>query len=258
MKGAPLPCHVVAGPLGAGKTTAIISLLKRRAGRERTAVIVNDFGPVGIDQTILDGSGTDAAVDVTPIVGGCLCCTGPMYLRQALAELSRRTDIDRIIIEPSGVAMLKTLKADLLKIAQSEPIELRPFITLIPPARITEGHYKALPFIAQLVDEADYLVANKADCASEEQLQHFRTWTSRLHSPKRGVIVTQFGDLPDELFELPPETDIAASGTLAEHEHDHDHTRDHEHTHDHDGDEDEDLDDDQDVDHEKNQEHHQQ
>lgn len=234
MKRSPVPCHIVAGPLGAGKTTAILSRLKRWADRERTAVIVNDFGEAGIDGTILNSTGAPAAVDVTPIVGGCLCCTGPMYLRQALADLVRRPDVDRIIIEPSGVALLKPLKEDLLRIAQSEPIEIYPLITVLPPARITEGHYKALPFITQLVDEADYLVANKADSATEEQLEHFRIWTSRLQPHKRGVLVTSFGEIPDELFL--PRAATARDGTAPAHAHDegtcaHDHTPEDEHTH---------------------------
>jgi len=73
----PLPVHLVAGPLGVGKTTAILSYVERHAGREHVAVLVNDFGPVGMDGAIMRGAIGRVVGDqmkVLTIPGGCLCC----------------------------------------------------------------------------------------------------------------------------------------------------------------------------------------
>src|SRR5690606_14091856 len=101
----PLPVHLICGPLGVGKTTAILDRLQRTRGSEFTAVLVNDFGPVGLDGPIIESAlGAEAKVDVKMVPGGCVCCTAAAYLTQALAEVARRPGLDRLLIEPSGLA----------------------------------------------------------------------------------------------------------------------------------------------------------
>src|SRR5690349_4024282 len=103
------PVHLIAGPLGIGKTTAIISYLQRQAGREFVAVLVNDFGPVGLDAAIMEGAlAQDASANtaIKMLPGGCVCCTSAAGLLSAFEELSVLPRVDRIIIEPSGLSLV--------------------------------------------------------------------------------------------------------------------------------------------------------
>jgi cobalamin biosynthesis protein CobW len=106
-----VPCTVVTGFLGAGKTTLIRNLLENAGGR-RLAIIVNEFGDIGIDGDILKGCGVDACPEenIVELANGCLCCTVADDFVPALDTiLALRPAVDHIIIETSGLALPKPL-----------------------------------------------------------------------------------------------------------------------------------------------------
>ncbi|WP_274629091.1 cobalamin biosynthesis protein CobW [Arvimicrobium flavum] len=106
-----VPCTVVTGFLGAGKTTLIRNLLENARGK-RLAIIVNEFGDVGIDGEILKGCGIDACPEenVVELANGCICCTVADDFVPALDQiLSREPKVDHILIETSGLALPKPL-----------------------------------------------------------------------------------------------------------------------------------------------------
>ncbi|HMA75317.1 MAG TPA: cobalamin biosynthesis protein CobW [Xanthobacteraceae bacterium] len=106
-----VPCTVVTGFLGAGKTTLIRHVLGHAQGR-RLAVIVNEFGDVGIDGEILKGCGDIACSEenIIELANGCLCCTVADEFVPALdVILSRQPAVEHIVIETSGLALPKPL-----------------------------------------------------------------------------------------------------------------------------------------------------
>jgi cobalamin biosynthesis protein CobW len=108
---AKVPCTIVTGFLGAGKTTLIRHVLAHAQGR-RLAVIVNEFGDVGIDGEVLKGCGDAAcpAENIVELANGCLCCTVADEFVPALDTiLSRRPPVEHIVIETSGLALPKPL-----------------------------------------------------------------------------------------------------------------------------------------------------
>jgi cobalamin biosynthesis protein CobW len=106
-----VPCTIVTGFLGAGKTTLIRHVLANAQGR-RLAVIVNEFGDVGIDGEILKGCGDAACPEdnIVELANGCLCCTVADEFVPALDTiLSRAPKVEHIVIETSGLALPKPL-----------------------------------------------------------------------------------------------------------------------------------------------------
>ncbi len=106
-----VPCTIVTGFLGAGKTTLIRHVLANAQGR-RLAVIVNEFGDVGIDGEILKGCGDDACPEenIVELANGCLCCTVADEFVPALDQiLARQPAVEHIVIETSGLALPKPL-----------------------------------------------------------------------------------------------------------------------------------------------------
>jgi cobalamin biosynthesis protein CobW len=106
-----VPCTIVTGFLGAGKTTLIRHVLANAQGR-RLAVIVNEFGDVGIDGEILKGCGDVACPEdnIVELANGCLCCTVADEFVPALDTiLSRIPKVEHIVIETSGLALPKPL-----------------------------------------------------------------------------------------------------------------------------------------------------
>src|ERR1700752_2113211 len=105
-----VPCTIITGFLGAGKTTLIRHVLANVEGR-RLAVIVNEFGDVGIDGEILKGCG-DAACpqeNIVELANGCLCCTVADEFVPALDGILARDGVEHIVIETSGLALPKPL-----------------------------------------------------------------------------------------------------------------------------------------------------
>jgi cobalamin biosynthesis protein CobW len=106
-----VPCTVITGFLGSGKTTLIRHVL-HNAGAKRLAIIVNEFGDVGIDGEILKscGIGNCPAENVVELANGCICCTVAADFVPALDQiLSRSPKVDHILIETSGLALPKPL-----------------------------------------------------------------------------------------------------------------------------------------------------
>ena len=106
-----VPCTVVTGFLGSGKTTLIRNILENAGGR-RLAIIVNEFGDVGIDGEVLKGCGVEACPEenIVELANGCICCTVADDFVPALDQiLSRTPKVDHILIETSGLALPKPL-----------------------------------------------------------------------------------------------------------------------------------------------------
>lgn len=108
---AKVPATIITGFLGAGKTTLIRHLLENASGR-RLALIINEFGDVGVDGEILKSCGIDScpAENIVELANGCLCCTvADDFLPAMESLLAREPRPDHIIIETSGLALPKPL-----------------------------------------------------------------------------------------------------------------------------------------------------
>lgn len=188
------------GFLGAGKTTMVLRLLLERGREMKTAVIVNEFGEVGIDGQILKG----ANVDTIELNSGCLCCTlkGPLLL--AIEELYEKAAVKRIIVEASGIAQPGDLADALQDESANLEICIGPRITVVDGAKCQ----KLLPMLGDFYERqivnAEIVVVNKVDIATAEQLEWASEAVRRLN-PAAAVLFSENGDVDGKLlFDGPP------------------------------------------------------
>ncbi len=211
----PIPCHLITGPLGVGKTTTVLHYLKQQAGREFIAVLVNDFGPMGMDDAILEGELGDkvrAGTELLMVPGGCICCSAAPGMIAALQKLATLPRVDRILIEPSGMAMTGDMLDLLYSLKQQHHLELRPTITLLDVREVDKQAYQRMPYFYRMFEAADILVGHRADLATPMQLEKFTQWADSLYPPKLRIITTHHGQLPTEVFELTKKEEPQATG----------------------------------------------
>ena len=88
-----IPVNLIAGPLGIGKTTTINHLLQERPANEKWAVLVNEYGLIGLDAALMDSEpepAQPAGVDIREVAGGCICCSAGLMFEVSLVTLLRR------------------------------------------------------------------------------------------------------------------------------------------------------------------------
>jgi G3E family GTPase len=153
-----IPTHLIAGPLGAGKTTLLRHLLANRSDAERWAILVNEFGTVGIDAALM---GSSPGVQIAEIPGGCLCCVNGVPFQVGLGRLLRRTRPERLFIEASGLGHPSALLQQLQAPPWDRVLQLESLIMVLDACALSAG--KPLPVSqAEALGHADLLVLNKA------------------------------------------------------------------------------------------------
>ena len=203
--------HIICGPLGIGKTTTLRHLLRHKPAAERWAVLVNEWGEVGIDAATLPGSETS---DIREIAGGCICCSSGPQLRLALDRLLASAP-QRILIEPSGLAA----PARLVDLLRQEPLgsrlRLGAIITLVDAAVFVSGAWRDDPAQADQIRVADILVANRNDNNDATLREAFSTATAALYPPPLASACIEYGALPLRWLELEPAQERCSTASQA-------------------------------------------
>lgn len=198
-----VPVTIITGFLGVGKTTAILDLLAHhRPEHERWAILVNDFGEVGIDGPIIEGSGREVTVKQIP--GGCICCTSGLKFQANLTRLIERERPDRVLIEPTGLAKPGPLLDMIVDLQSVEPLAPRATITLVDPAQFLDETYRSDEVFRDQVEAADVLVANRSDLYDEAALHALESSARALFPPKLIVATTRHGALDPSWLDLEP------------------------------------------------------
>jgi len=157
-----VPCTVVTGFLGAGKTTLIRNLIENTKGK-RLAIIVNEFGDVGIDGEILKGCGVDTCPEenIVELANGCICCTVADDFVPALDQiLSRSPKVDHILIETSGLALPKPLVQAFQWPTVKSRVTVDGVVAVVDGAALAAG---------QVASDMDALAAQRA---ADDSLDH--------------------------------------------------------------------------------------
>lgn len=194
-----VPVNLITGFLGAGKTTAIRHLLQHGRQGEKWAVLVNEFGKVGIDQSVL--ASDEVAIKEVP--GGCLCCTNHLPLQVALSQLLTRADPSRVLIEPTGLGHPARVLDSLREPHWADVLDVRATITLVDARELADSRVLAHDTFQAQIEAADVLVFSKDDVLTDAERERARTFAAGLLPPKAHVHFMQQGELYRAWLDLP-------------------------------------------------------
>ena len=159
-----IPTHVIAGPLGAGKTSLIRQLMAQRPTDERWAVLINEFGQIGLDAALLTRDGDGIALG--EVAGGCLCCVNGAPFQIGLGRLLRKARPHRLFIEPSGLGHPAQLLKQLSEVPWLGVLAVQPCVLVLDAQALQAG--KPLPVAQQqALASAGLLLLNKAENLDE-------------------------------------------------------------------------------------------
>ena len=247
---AKVPCTIVTGFLGAGKTTVVRHVLENAEGR-RLAVIVNEFGDVGIDGEILKSCGIESCPEdaIVELANGCICCTVADDFVPALKGLlDRPNPPEHIVIETSGLALPKPLVQAFNWPEIASRVTVDGVVAVVDGAAVAAGRFADDPEALarqraedQSVDHdnpleevfedqllcADLVVLNKADLMSSGERRDVAAEIGRTLPRVVKVVEVQNGKVPTSVLlglGAAAESDLASrpSHHDAEEEHDHD------------------------------------
>lgn len=187
-----IPTNIISGFLGVGKTTLIRRLLETKPENERWAVLVNEFGEVGIDGALMQADG----IAIKEVPGGCMCCSVGLPSRTALKQLIEEYSPDRILIEPTGLAHPGQVINMFSSPDYEGVLDMRATIGLVDPWCLSSESFRQIPAFKEQIQMADVLVATKIDLADEVHLQTFFNYAEKLLPEKSKVGGIRQGEMP--------------------------------------------------------------
>ncbi|BDD02589.1 cobalamin biosynthesis protein CobW [Aureibacter tunicatorum] len=245
-----VPITIITGFLGVGKTTLIHNMLKNANGK-RIAVLVNEFGEVGVDGELIKSGCGDDECNLIELANGCICCTVQEEFLPSMIELIERKDeIDHIVIETSGLAMPKPLVRAVNWPDLKPHITIDAVITVVDAVGLATGEIcdrekvqaqrladdsldHETPIEELFLDQltcADLILMSKRDLVDDQKFEDIKTIISGKARSSAKIIPVIKGELDNDL--------LLGIGAYAEddldnrhsiHEHHHDHGHDHEH-----------------------------
>lgn len=195
MSDRPIPCLVVSGFLGSGKTTLVRQLLDQaQATGSRVAFVSNELGELGVDQAML-GGGEEAFVE---LAGGCVCCALNDELYDTLIMLKEQVDPDRIVIETSGVAIPHDVQITFWQPPIRDWVSEEAVVVVVNAEQLDQGLELEGTFEEQL-ESADLIVLHKVDLVDPARVEPLKQ-KAATYNPGTPVVAASFGEVDPRLL----------------------------------------------------------
>ena len=192
-----VPTNIITGFLGVGKTSTILQLLKNKPEGERWAVLVNEFGEVGVDGSLMEGQGSqDGGVFIREVPGGCMCCAAGLPMQIALNQLLMNAMPDRLLIEPTGLGHPKEILQVLSTKHYQEVLSLQKTLTLVDARNLSDERYTSHETFNQQIAIADTVVGNKSDLYSAQDEISLAEYVKQQGMPNTKVLLATHGEIP--------------------------------------------------------------
>ncbi|WP_201571915.1 CobW family GTP-binding protein [Psychrobacter nivimaris] len=181
-----IPCTLVTGFLGAGKTTVINQLLATKPDDERWALLINEFGRIGIDGALLASSQDNTLeqknIAIREVSGGCICCTSQLPLQIAISRLLSEHHPQRLLIEPTGLAHPRELILQLSAPHWQTALQMNAVITVLSGEQWQQIKYRDHDGFQAHVRDADVLIINRYTQLDTSEKQTLVEWITTLNS----------------------------------------------------------------------------
>lgn len=187
----PVATNVITGFLGVGKTTLIQYLLANKPANQVWAVLINEFGEIGIDASFIGKQ--SGKVQIKEVAGGCICCAAGVPTQVAVNQLLAQAKPDRLLIEPTGLGHPKAIIDTLSQPHFRQVIALKSTICLVDARKVSDNRYRKSDIFKQQLAIADQIFVTKGDLAAEDDLAQLHTFLAQhsISAPVQSINLTR-------------------------------------------------------------------
>lgn len=197
-----VPTNIITGFLGVGKTSAILHLLNSKPDSERWAVLVNEFGEIGVDGSLFESlHEKQQGVFVREVPGGCMCCTAGLPMQVALNQLLSQARPDRLLIEPTGLGHPKEVLEVLSDEHYQDVLSLQKTLTLVDARNLSDERYRSNDTFNQQIAIADIVVGNKLDLYQGSEQETLKAYVQKIGQAHTQIVFCEQGKIDFSLLQ---------------------------------------------------------
>lgn len=194
-----VPTNIITGALGAGKTTLITSLLSQKPKGERWAILLNEFGEVGIDGALLADE-SDGQIFVREVPGGCMCCTSGLPMQIALNQLLAKARPHRLLIEPTGLGHPTEVLQTLREPHYQRVLNVRATLTLIDARKLRSKQWREHSTFQEQLKIADTIVMTKSAHYTVQDRHQLQKYFQQLNLGKIPILDSELNSVDFDIL----------------------------------------------------------
>lgn len=194
-----VPTHIISGFLGAGKTTLLQHLLTQKPEQEVWAILMNEFGQIGVDQQLIT---QQSGYAVKELLGGCLCCSSQLPMQIALARLLSESKPDRLFIEPTGLGHPAQLLEQLTEPHWQNSLAMRALVIVVDGSRLHDQDWVEQNLYRDQLKAAQIVVLSHTDCMTTADHQAYTALKQEYETYVQHWIEAEYGHVQMQQIDI--------------------------------------------------------